>query len=697
MKRIELKCITIVMAVFFSLTLFAQIDRSQQPKPGPAPKIQLGTPQEFQLNNGLKVLVVENHKLPRVNISLSLDNAPLLEGEKAGVVDIFAAMIGNGTTSIPKDKYNEEVDFLGASINFSGSGAFANSLSKYFPRILKLLADGLQNPLFTEEEFQKEKDKLIEGLKTDAKSVTAAARRVEAALAYGTSHPYGEFVTEASVNNISLADVQRYHQNFFVPENAYLIVVGDVTFSEVKALVEKEFISWTSAKAPNITYTSPSDAQYTQINFVDMPNAVQSEIAVQNLISLKLSDPDYFPLLIANNILGGGANARLFLNLREDKGFTYGAYSRVGNDKRYPVRFVASASVRNAVTDSAVTEFLKEIKKIRTESVTDEELSSAKAEYNGSFVMSLENPQTQARFALNIHTENLPANFYETYLQKINAVTKDDVLRVAKKYYKADNLRIVVTGKASEVLEGLQKLNLPIFYFDKYANKADNPLLKNEDLPTVAPEIVLENYLKAVGGRDKAAAVNSVYSLATMEGAAPFALKVTSKTMVPNKQVAEISADGMGTLQKLVFNGESGYQEAQGQKVSLEGEQLSEQKDERPIFPELYYVQEGYKLSVEGFENVSDQEAYKLKVISPAGKESFRYYAKDSGLLLQTEASMSAQGMTLTQTATYADYRDVSGIKVPFEVTQSVGPQKFTVKFTDIKINEGVSEADFQN
>lgn len=690
-----------IFSIFFlgflaTVVSHAQIDRSQQPQPGPAPAIKLGKPQQFKLNNGLTVLVVENHKLPRVNISLSLDNAPYLEGDKAGVSDIFASMIGNGTTSISKDAYNEEIDFMGASINFTGSGGFANSLSKYFPRVMELMADGLLNPLMVEEEFKKEKDKLLENLKTEAKSVTTAARRVEAALAYGTNHPYGEFVSEETVNNVLLTDVVTYHQNFFVPENAYLIIVGDVKYDEVKKLVEQHFGPWKISKAPNVKYNPPLDVQYTQINFVDMPNAVQSEIAVENLISIKLSDPDYFPLLIANNILGGGANARLFLNLREDKGFTYGAYSSVSNDKRYPVRFRASASVRNEVTDSAVVEFLKEIEKIRKEPVSEAELASAKAEYSGSFVMSLENPQTQARFALNILTENLPADFYETYLQKLNAVTQADVQRVAQKYFKNDHLRIVVTGKATEVLPGLQKLNIPLFYFDKYANATGNPLEKVTEKPDVDAGTVIENYFKAIGGRDKAQAVKTVYSTGTMDAGAPFSLKVVSKIMAPNKQYAEISAEGMGLLQKIVFNGEAGFQEAQGQKVSFEGEQLAEQVNDRPIFPELYFTKEGYKLSVEGVEEIEGQQAYKLKVTSPAGKDAYRYYAKDSGLLLQTESSLSMQGMTINQVSVYNDYKEVNGLKFPFTTIQTVGPQKITAKVTEIMINKGVTEADFQ-
>ncbi|HTO35301.1 MAG TPA: insulinase family protein, partial [Flavobacterium sp.] len=185
-------------------------DRSM-PKPGPAPKINIGKPQTFELPNGLKVLVVENHKLPRVSYNLTIDNAPYAEGDKKGVSDMVGSLMGNGTKTISKEDFNEEVDFLGASINFSSNGAYASGLSKYSKRIMELLADGALNPLFTQEEFNKEKDRFVEGLKSQEKSVQSVASRVRGVLTYGKSHPNGEYVSEETLNNINLQDiVQNY-------------------------------------------------------------------------------------------------------------------------------------------------------------------------------------------------------------------------------------------------------------------------------------------------------------------------------------------------------------------------------------------------------------------------------------------------------------------------------------------------------
>ena len=352
-------------------------DRSQ-PKPGPSPSININKPESFTLPNGLKVLVVENHKLPRVSFNLTIDNSPSAEGTKKGVDNLTSSLIGNGSLKISKDAFNEEIDYYGADINFYSSGASANCLSKYSGRILELLAEGALHPNFTQEEFDKEKDKLIEALKTQEKSVSAVADRVQNVLAYGKNHPFGEFLSEETIKNVSLTDVITNYNTRFVPENAYLVVIGDVKFADTKKAVEKLFSPWAKASAPQLTYTDPKNVQYAQINFVDMPNAVQSEIALVNTVNLKMTDKDYFAAIVANQILGGDFNSYLNMNLREKHGWTYGARSSISGGK-YVSTFKASSQVRNAVTDSAVVEFVNEIKRIKSEKVSEEVLKNVKS------------------------------------------------------------------------------------------------------------------------------------------------------------------------------------------------------------------------------------------------------------------------------------------------------------------------------
>src|SRR5690606_2848802 len=227
--------------------------------------------------------------------------------------------------------FNEEIDYLGANISFFSQGASASTLSKYFPRIIELMSKGALNPNFTAEEFAAEKARAIENLKAGEKSVSGNASRLSRALTYGVNHPYGEFTTIESLEALTLQDVKDFYSKNFTPKNAYLVVVGDVQTKEVKKLAEKYLANWKGGDLAPFNFRMPKNVAQTQVNFIDYPNAVQSEVSVTNVIDLKMGDADYFPVLIANKILGGGGEARLFLNLREDKGYTYGAYSSTGS------------------------------------------------------------------------------------------------------------------------------------------------------------------------------------------------------------------------------------------------------------------------------------------------------------------------------------------------------------------------------
>lgn len=680
------KIATIVLGLFLTFSVQAQVDRSQ-PKPGPAPKINIGKPQTFQLPNGLTVMVVENHKLPRVTASLTIDNAPYAEGSLAGLSQITGSLMGNGTSKISKDAYNEEIDFYGASLSLYASGGYASSLTKYFPRVLELMALGATDPLFTQEELDKEIAKAIEGLKADEKSVPSTAARVSNILAYGKTHPYGEYVTEETLKNITLADVKQHYTNFFSPNNAYLIIIGDIKFNDAKKLVEKHFGKWKKGKSPRIDYPDPKDVQYTQINFVDMPNAVQSEISLININKLRMTDKDYFAVILANQILGGDFNSYLNMNLREAHGWTYGARSNIG-PTRYVSTFRASASVRNAVTDSAVVEFLKEIKRIREEKVDEETLANVKAGYIGNFVMQIEKPQTIARYALNTKLYNLPDNFYENFIANINAVTADDILRVANKYFSYDNSRIVVVGKGSEVIAPLEKLGIPMFFFDKYGNPTEKPQAKEVD-PSITPKVVLDKFFTAIGGAD---AVKNVKTI-SMKGSANVPGAPAPVTIVMKKAEGkffqEISIEGMGTLNKQVINGNKGYVSGQGGKQDFTAEELEESKGEAIPFTETYLATVS-GLVVEAIEPIDGNDAYVLK----HGKNKY-YYDVATGLKVAESQEQEQMGQKFTTMTYYKDYRDVKGVKIPFNIVQNVGFE-LDVKFTDIKVNEGVTDADFK-
>lgn len=685
------KIITIIAVMLMTVGVTAQVDRSKMPKKGPAPKIQLGKPQSFTLKNGLKVIVVENHKLPRASVRLSLDNPPIKEGEKAGVSGLLSSVLGTGTTTKSKDEFNKRVDYLGASVSIYSSGASAYSLSKYFDEVFSLMIDGALNPVFTQEEFDAEKNKTLESIKADEKNVKSVAGTVRSALLYGKDHPWGEVINQKTVKNVTLADVKEFYKKHFVPNRAYLVIVGDVNFEDIKKKVTKEFASWKKAPESNYVFPDVKNVTATEIDFVDMPNAVQSEIAIVSTHDLKKSDADYHKVLIANSILGGDFNSYLNMNLREAHGWTYGARSSA-SASRYKGQFTAGASVRNAVTDSAVVEAIKEIKRIKKELVSDKKLAVTKAKYVGNFVMALESPGTIARYALSKEINNLPDDFYETYLEKIEKVTPQDVKEMANKYFQEDKMRIVVVGKAIDVLPALEKLPYKINYFDREGNPTAKPELNKEVSKDVTAKSVLEKYIKAIGGMEALQKVQSFKSVAEgqIQGQN---LEMTVLKKAPNKyaMVMEMKAMGM-KLTEMKFNGEKGTMSVQGNSKPMPEDMVKSLKEQTSLFQEVSLLNQLHKVSLDAIEKVDGKDAYKM-LIKEASEKVIRYYDVASGLLVKEEQVKKDK---VNSTSFLKDYKEVKGVKFPHTTKVSAGGMNLEFKTKSILVNEGVTDADFE-
>ena len=680
------KIVLLVAILSMSFALNAQVDRTKKPAPGPAPVVKFGKADKFTLKNGLTVIIVENHKLPRASARLTIDNKPYFEGKKAGVSGMMGSLMGRGTPSITKDNFNERVDFLGANIGFGSSSSFAASLSRYFDEVLGLMADGVKNSQFTQEEFDKEQKITLDGIKSNEKSVTSVARRVENLLTYGANHPYGEYISKESVNNITLTDVETNYNRYYRPNNAYLIIQGDIKPKKIKKLVKNLFGDWKTREIPEIEIQKPINVETTEINFINMNNAVQSEIAIINNIELKLGDKDYYAALLANRILGGSGTARLFKNLREDKGYTYGSYSRI-RQSRYAASFRATASVRNMVTDSSVVEMMKEINTIRYKKITKSELKNAKAQYIGSFVINVQKPETVAGYALNRELYNLPDNYYETYLEKINAVTIDEVQNAAIKYFRGDKARIIITGKGIDVLKNLEKnSDYKINYFDKYGNPSEKPEMTLPIPDGMTATDVVNKYFEAIGGKEKAMAVKTtmMVSNATIQGTP---LVMTTKASAPNKTLMTISVMG-NTMQKVVFDGEKGYQEAQGRKTDMKPEDITEGKEANAIFNDLNYTS-GKLIRIEPIDG-------KNTIVLKIGDEEI-FYDMTSGLKVKAvKIVKTPDGKEIKVPTTYGDYKAVEGIMFPHSIEIKSGPMTLNFKIAEIKINEGVEDKDFE-
>ena len=688
------KKIIIALIIILSSSANAQIDRSIMPESGPAPEIFFGKPQTFNLDNGLTVMVVENTKLPRASASLSFDNPLIFEGDIAGVSSILAEMVGNGTQSISKEDFIEEIDYMGASLNVTGSGAFAGSLKRYFPRVLELMASAVLEPLFTQEEFDRQKNLIKESLKTGDKDVATAANRVEGFITYGSQHPNGEFVTQESLDKASLQDAIDFYNNYSSPSNAYLVIIGDVNYDEIKSKVTNLFGSWSSKDVSATSFPSPTNPDETEIIFVDMPNGVQSVVSIINTVDFNKNNSDYFAALVANRILGGGGAGRLFNNLREDKGWTYGSYSGISESYKTKGTVIAQAQVRNEVTDSAAVELLMELDKMKNSFVTDEELNSAKAKYTGNFVLSLENPSTIAGFARNIITQKLPEDYYNSFLENINNVTKEDVQKAANNYFLTDNTRVFITGKGSEILESIENIKyngkkLKVRYFDKYANEIERPDYSIDS--DISAEDVINEYVKAIGGKDALTEVTSIEIKATsnIQGTV---LEMYSVKNNQNQSLMEMSAMGM-TIAKTVFNKFQGYNEVNGQRIPLTEVELEQAIINSALFSELNF--DFSLVELVGTSDVEGEKAYEIKVTD--NKSVF--YSVDTGLKLKEVESQEVEGNLIVGETYYREYEEVEGILLPKVINQVSAsipiPGGITFKATSIKLNVETKESDF--
>ena len=675
-----------------ALGLNAQIDRSQAPKSGETPEIKLPEAQMWTLNNGLNVIVVENHKLPTVNFTLQFDLDPILEGDKAGMLDVFGDMMNAGTKTKTKEQINEEIESLGGSLRTSASGISISTLKKNDKEAFAILSDVLLNPSFPQAEFDKTIKQYLTALESSEKDSKAISSRVSKTILYGKNHPYGEVVTPESIKNVTVTDVQNLYNTYFKPNVAYLVVNGDISKKEVKKLLNKHLKNWKKGDVPTHKYETPKNPIATEIDFVNVDAATQSIISIVNLQDLKNSNPDFFAARAGSSILGGSGTARLFMNLREDKAYTYGAYSSMRSDKLVG-KFYAGSSVRNEVTDSAVVQLMLEIKKIRLEQVTSEELSKQKNSLFGSFAMTLESPATIANFYLNEQILKLPKGFYANYLKEVNKVTAEDIYKANNKYMLPNNSRIIIVGKAVDVIPGLKKLGYKINYFDNYGNPSEAPSLSKPIPAGVTVSTVLGEMSEALGGKDKLVKVKTIMQNFSMQ-MGPYAIDGTIKAMAPYMSFNEMKMQGT-VIMKNVFDGEKGYIMSQGQKMPFNNEQIKTATAAKTIFPWLEYEKEEYQAELVGIVPVEGKDAYKLKV-NVAGATTYLYISTESKLLVQKEIIKEVNGQKITESTTIKDYKEFDGIMFPTSISVKVGPQVMEMKVSTLQVNKGVKKSDFK-
>ncbi len=701
MKKITLS----IFAFAVALSVHGQtVDRSKRPQPGPAPEISLGKTESFTLANGMKVFIVENHKLPTIECSIQLDIQSELEGNMAGFHDMMSELLLSGTTNRSKDKLNSEIDQMGADISVSSEALNGSGLKKYQDKILELMADIAMNTQISAEELEKSKRKMMSGLETQKNEPDAMVQNVSAVVNYGANHPYGAVSTQESVKNITLEACQKYFKTYFRPNVAYMAIVGDVTMAEMKPLIEKYFGKWQKADVPKTNYPTPAGiGKTTRVAFAPRTSAVQSVVSVTYPIpELKPGMDDVLKAKVANTILGGGSQGRLFLNIREKHGWGYGSYSTLREDDVCG-SFSASLKCKNNVSDSALEALVNEMRIIRTEKVNDSTLRNTINYMSGNFAISLEDPARIAQFAINTERYHMPKDYYKNYLKTLSGITADDVLDAAKKYIRPENANIVVAGSKEEVANKLAKFSADgkVDYYDYAGNPIKPTETKAVPLGLTA-EDVYKKYVTGIGGEK---ALNSlkdlkIVSTGEMQGMT-FTVTIVKKQGNKLRQQLDGNMNGRSmTLQKKVFDGTKGYEEAQGQKHELEATEIADTKQEADLQAELHASVYGIKRTIKGIETIEGADAYVVEAVDANNKKTIEYYDSKSGMLVrQTKFEKDPQGNEVSQTTDMSDYRDVpgtNGYKVPYFMSVPAGGISFNLKVQSVEVNKGVPDTEFK-
>jgi predicted Zn-dependent peptidase len=688
MKNIK-SYIALILIAVVSNSLFAQLDRSVQPTPGPAPQFEIGEYQHFTLDNGLQVIVVENHKVPRISYQLTVDVDPIMEKEAIGYVSMAGSLLRSGTTNRSKAEIDESVDFIGAQLNTFQNGMYGLTLTKHKTEFLDLYADILLNPTFPKSELEKQKKQQISGLISSKTNPGFIAKRVGQKLR-NTEHPYGEISTEETIENITRDHLVNYYSTYFKPNVSYLVIVGDITLKQAKDDAQKYFGNWQKADVPKHDYQFPNKNVGTRVALIHKENAVQSYINITYPVNLKVGDNSSIPAALANDILGSGVfSARLIANLREDKGYTYGAYSDLQKDNLVGY-FSAYAQVGTEVTDDAVYQFIFEMNRMKNELVDQETLDLFKTVRNGSFARSLEKPQTIARLAYNTLKYNLDKDYYPSYLEKVEGVTKEQIQSVAKRYIDPNQAIIVVVGDKTKLLDSLKKYSAKgkVELYDIYGN----PVKEEAKISVpegVTAQSVLDHYIESIGGEENLQNIEDLTIAATTE---MNGMKIIQKTYqkAPNKYAMITSMNGNVMMQQ-IFNGERAVMKSfQGEKEIM-GEDLENLKIDATLNSELKYDELGVTLELEGMEKINGKNAYKLKLVNPTGKTTYDYFDAESGLKIQTKQTIETPQGNLTQKQNYYDYQEIEGVKFPFLIKIS-GMQNMELKVDSVKINTELSD-----
>ena len=465
MKKIYLFSFNLVILFSFSIFIYAQNpDRTKPPQLPPPQKLKLPDIQVFKLSNGLKVVLMEKHEVPLIQLNVVIKTGEVNDPEnKSGLANFTMDMLDEGAAGKSSLEIADLIDYLGAKIRTSAgyhySGVYLHTPLSKFNDALKILQDIVLKPDFPQKELDRKKKERLTSIMQSHDQPTSIASYAFNKFLFGKDYPYGKSLIgdESSIKSTTAEDLIDFHKKYFVANNAFIVAVGDINKEELKKKLEYIFGSWKKGKVNDVNLKNPAQVNHRVIYLIDKPGAPQSVINIGRIGAARLTS-DYNSIMVMNTLLGGSFGSRLNQNLREEHGYTYGAFSRF-NFRIFPGSFVASSSVQTDVTDKALYEFFKELNGIR-DPLSNEDLNRARNYVALNYPSEFQSVGEIAGHIEEMIEYNLPENYFNEYVSNILGVQGNDVTAAANKYIIPDKMIIVVVGDKSKIEDGIKALNL---------------------------------------------------------------------------------------------------------------------------------------------------------------------------------------------------------------------------------------------
>ncbi|MBQ1968343.1 MAG: insulinase family protein [Flavobacteriales bacterium] len=678
------------------------------PRPTQAPLIHIGTPVKTVLKNGLTVLLYEDHSMPIVSFYMGLNTAGrVFEKEKKGIGELTSRMLLSGVENRTKDQIVDSLAGMGSMYRMTESSFYVSSLSKYTTTSFQLFADVILRPSFPLQEFYAAKNAAIESCRTSEKNERSVLDRVYKALTFAGKSPEGEMMSPSTIEAITPDDCVNYYNTYWRPNNAVLLVMGDITPSQLSTMVGRRFRTWGRAEIPAHSISIAEDVPMTEINFLNVPERRRADVIISNVADFDYNSPDVYPAIFINHIFGGDLleNIRAKLKIvdtRRDEPFSL-----------YPDATGGYMCLRTSVDAEDVVKTIAEktalLHDVRTSPLSDVELQKMKNYLIGKIALTFEDRAARGAYGVAIENGMVRQGFLEEVLKEINNVTADDIMRVAQKYIKPTQFRIVIQADARSVVPSLELAGYDVKFYNEFAERVSRPSLSFPVGEEVEVKDVMDSYYKAMGGVEKMKSLQTVkYKYKVTIGKRVF--EAQSMAKLPFYSQDMLLWDGVVYLKK-TFNGNMGYTKVERMRTDLKADVVEKRREDRSIFPLLDYGNEKVKVELDSIVPVRGHYAYKLNVTLSSGRKENHYMSVAEGVPLRIEEVSAFEERVvdkktgkvtkytpekITSCTDFSAYREVDGIKFPFvmEVRDDTGRIVWVLQ--DVELNAPIPNNDFR-